>query len=346
MNSQVIKFVAGAGKTTFSENYMKENKNGLYLAFNNSVVSELKNKGYLCKTIDSLFTRFIIPKLTSLIPLIADGAKIKYIDDKDLKNYQRGVANIKIHEDGKLFNKSSDTYINLNMNNTYLHSRGDFKNSFFIKSIFTKDSLNINDQLRAELSHYIIKQYPDNIVEFLEKRFSYIIIDEAQDLKSYREEFAKLLYNSNINLIILGDDNQNINGGGVWFEELKPDLVENKTHRCSENICKWIRDSLEIEIFGTENKGEYININNSEVMQYDDGKRVLLYHSNTGPNREIINNWKGDKQTIKKAKGSTIEKDIVIIGESLSIKNLYTAITRTTRNCYSTISKIPKKAGV
>lgn len=51
MNSQVVKFVAGAGKTTFSENYMKDNKNGLYLAFNNSVVDELKNKGYLCKTV-------------------------------------------------------------------------------------------------------------------------------------------------------------------------------------------------------------------------------------------------------------------------------------------------------
>lgn len=55
MNSKVIKFVAGAGKTTYSEEYMSKNKNGIYLAFNNSVVDELKNKGYLCKTIDALF---------------------------------------------------------------------------------------------------------------------------------------------------------------------------------------------------------------------------------------------------------------------------------------------------
>lgn len=340
MNSQVIKFVAGAGKTTFSENYMKENRNGLYLAFNNSVVDELKNKGYLCKTIDSLFESFIIPKLTIRIPLIANGAKVKYIDNKDLEGYKRGIANIKIREDGKLFNRSNDTYINLDMTNMYLHSKVDFKNSFFIKSIFSNDSLNLNDQLRAELSHYIIKQYPNNIVDFLEKRFSYIIIDEAQDLKSYREEFAELLYNSNINLIILGDDNQNINGGGFWFERLKPDLVENKTHRCSEHICKWIRENLEIEIYGTKNEGKYINIDNSDVMQLDDGNKVLLYFSNVGSNREIINNWKGDKKTIKEAKGSTIKKDIVIIGKSLSIKNLYTAVTRTTQNCYSTISKI------
>ena len=340
MNSQVIKFVAGAGKTTFSENYMKENKNGLYLAFNNSVVDELKHRGYLCKTIDSLFASFIIPKLTCTRPIIANGAKINYFDDESVMGYQRGRANIKIHEDGKLYNKSSDTYINLNMSNSCIHGKRYFKNSAFIKSIFGKDCLNLNDQLRGELSQYIIKQYPDKVVNFLEKRFSYIIIDEAQDLKFYREEFARLLYNSNLKLIILGDDNQNINGGGDWFQNLKPDLIENKTYRCSEKICKWIRDNLKIEIFGTENEGEYLAINNSDVMKYDDGKRVLLYHMKTNSTREIIKNWKGKKQTIKKAKGSTIENDVVIIGESLNVKNLYTAITRTTKNCYSTISKI------
>lgn len=339
MNSRVIKFVAGAGKTTFSEKYMKENKNGLYLAFNNSVVDELKNKGFLCKTIDSLFTSFIIPKLTSVIPLIASGAIIKYKADQNLNSYQKGYANIKIHEDGKIFNKSKDTYINLETDNVDLYSMGDFKSSLFIKSIFAKDTLNLNDQLRAELSYYIIKKYPKEIVKFLEKRFSYIIIDEAQDLKSYREEFAKLLYNSNINLIILGDDNQNINGGGIWFESLKPNLTEKKTYRCSENICKWIRDNLEIEIFGTENEGEYIKIENADVLKYDDGKRELLYYSNAGSNKEIIKNWKGKKQTIKSAKGSTIRNDIIIIGEKLGRKNLYIAITRTTKSCYSTIKK-------
>lgn len=339
MNSRVIKFVAGAGKTTFSEKYMKENKNGLYLAFNNSVVDELKNKGFLCKTIDSLFTSFIIPKLTSVIPLIASGAIIKYKADQNLNSYQKGYANIKIHEDGKIFNKSKDTYINLETDNVDLYSMGDFKSSLFIKSIFAKDTLNLNDQLRAELSYYIIKKYPKEIVKFLEKRFSYIIIDEAQDLKSYREEFAKLLYNSNINLIILGDDNQNINGGGIWFESLKPNLTEKKTYRCSENICKWIRDNLEIEIFGTENEGEYIKIENADVLKYDDGKRELLYYSNADSNKEIIKNWKGKKQTIKSAKGSTIRNDIIIIGEKLGRKNLYTAITRTTKSCYSTIKK-------
>ena len=75
------------------------------------------------------------------------------------------------------------------------------------------------------------------------------------------------------------------------------------------------------------------------MLKYDDGKRELLYYSNAGSNKEIIKNWKGKKQTIKSAKGSTIRNDIIIIGEKLGRKNLYTAITRTTKSCYSTIKK-------
>lgn len=56
--------------------------------------------------------------------------------------------------------------------------------------------------------------------------------------------------------------------------------------------------------------------------------RTLLYSQKSGKNIDIINNWKGNKSTIRSAKGSTIECDIVIIGDKLNYKNLYTAITR------------------
>lgn len=337
MNSQIIKFVAGAGKTTFAENYMKNNKNGIYLAFNNSVVDDLKNKGYLCKTIDSLFTSYIIPKFTSLIPIIANGSKINYVDGDNLKQYQRGFANIKIHKNGEIYNKNKKTNISLDVNNKTLYEIGRFKNDTLIKFIFSKKQLNLNDQLRAELSDYIIEKYQKELIEILESRFSYIIIDEAQDLKFYRENFAKIIFDSNLKLIILGDDNQNINGGGKWFESLKPDMIKNRTYRCTEKICEWIRNNLNIEIYGNSNEGEYTKVDISDVLNYDDGKRVLLYIKKTEQNKNIINNWKGEKLTIRKAKGSTIDEDIVIVGNTLNNKNMYTAVTRTTKNCYSTI---------
>lgn len=340
MNSDVIKFVAGAGKTTYSEEYMSKNNNGIYLAFNNSVVDELKNKGYLCKTIDALFVSYIIPKFTSAIPLIANGATINYTNSENTEAFQKGMSNIKIEKDGTICNQGKKTSINLNMKNEELHNMKYFPNSSFIKSIFAKDSLNINDQQRAELSYYIMEKYSNEVVEILESRFSYIIIDEAQDLKDYREEFAKLIYKSNIRLILLGDDNQNINGGGKWFKELEADETNTTTYRCTEKVCEWIRNNLEIEIYGNSKVGEYKSIKYSEILDYDDGKRVLLYSANIGKNKEIIKNWKGKKETIRKAKGSTIEEDVVIIGASLNKKNLYTAITRTKRNVYSSVLRI------
>ena len=291
----------------------------------------------MCKTIDGFFTSFIIPKFIFTIPLIANGSKINYVEVSKISQSQRGFANIKIHKDGKIYNQSKDTGITLNDSNADLYSKTQFKNEGFIKFIFGRDFLNINDELRAELSAYIIENYSIELIKLLEARFSYVIIDEAQDLKGYREEFSKLLYESKIQLILLGDDNQNINGGGNWFESLSADETKNTTYRCTEKICKWIRDNLDIEIYGNLNFGEYKEIKLSEVLNFDDGERVLLYNSSAGKQKEIIDLWNGEKFTIKKSKGDTIEKDIVIVGATLNKKNLYTAITRTTKNCYSTV---------
>ena len=83
MNSKVIKCVAGAGKTYWSKDYLKAHENGLYLAFTNSVVDDLSCCGMISRTIDSLFTSFLIPKFISAIPLIAKGSDIEYLNTSD-----------------------------------------------------------------------------------------------------------------------------------------------------------------------------------------------------------------------------------------------------------------------
>lgn len=339
MNSEVIKFVAGGGKTTFSQDYLKSNDNGLYLAFNNSVVDELRNKGFLCRTIDSLFESYIIPKLMRLVPIIGAATAIKYIDSSMLQSNSKGVLNIKIDENGKLYNNKKIIGVDIFTTNVELHKMGYFPNSNFIKYIFGKDNLMLSNDFRSGLANFLLKNHKDKIIELLDKRFKYILIDEAQDLKGYRELFAQILYSSNIKLILLGDDNQNINGGGNWFQSLVPTKVKNESHRCSEKVCQWIRNNLNIEIHGT---GEDATINLTdinEVLKYDDGIRTLLYDSYRGTIRPIIDKWKGPKSTIKTSKGSTIETDIVIVGKSLNKKNYYTALTRTTKSVYSTILK-------
>lgn len=341
MSSKVIKFVAGGGKTTLSIDYMKSNTNGLYLAFNNQVVNMIKYSGFLSKTIDSLFQSFIIPKFITEIPLIGSNKIIKYLDVDELPDRYKNILNIKIDASGNIYNKNKkklEILFTLNNANKDLH-KSNFTNSTAIKYIFGKEELRLTDSLRSDLAEYIINKYPNEIIEIMKNRFSYVIFDEAQDLSGWREKFAILIVNSDINVIVLGDDNQNINNGGVWFENLIADEVKNNSFRCPDNNCKWIREHIKIEIYGNENASDVIYVNQEDVGQYDDGNRVLLYYSRNNATKNIIDNWQGDKMTIKSSKGQTICKDVVIIGKSSQYRFLYTAMTRTTKNIYTTISE-------
>lgn len=344
MNSEVIKFVAGGGKTTYSQNYLKEHKNGLYLAFNNSVVDDLKNKGYLCRTIDGLFTSYLIPKLIALIPLASINSDYMYIDPSKCNSNLRAISNIKIDENGNLYNQSKRiTDVTLYTKNIVLHKMKYFPNIQFLKIIFGESKLCLTDSLRLEISSFLLKNYSDKIVELLQKRFDYIIIDEAQDLKGYREKFAQVLYASDMKLILLGDDNQNINGGGQWFESLTPTESKKESFRCSENVCEWIRNNLQIDIYGTDTIASVNIINKEQVLEYNDGNRCLLYKANIPSIKNIINKWSGPAFTIQGIKGGTLNNDIIILGQTLNDKYYYTAMTRTRKSVYTTINSLKKQ---
>lgn len=340
MSSRVIKFVAGGGKTTLSETILSNNERGLYIAFTNSVVRSIKDRGYLSRTIDSLFTSFILPKFTSAIPIIGDGAKITFIEDDSIPNYLQGVRNISVDSCGAIYNRAKATGFTMKTKNEELHMMSNQTNLQFLKHIFARDELRLTHKMRNSICSYIIGNYKEEVVKLLYDRFSYVIIDEAQDLSDYREEFAKVLFESSIPLIILGDVNQNIVNGGKWFEGLDATEVKTESFRCPDGNCKWIRDNLNIEIYGNSDESSFLTISFENVVNYDDGFKTLLYHSQAGRNKDIINGWKGPKETIKSAKGRTISGDIVIIGNDLNVKSYYTAITRTKASVYSTISKI------
>lgn len=336
MSSRVIKFVAGGGKTYWAREFIKKNYNGIYLAFNNKVVDDITYKGYLSKTIDSFFVSYILPKLFTLIPIIGNDSDIQYCASETLPNHLKGVMNLHIKPDGVIYNKTQKTKFNLSIPNSKLQLEKQKTNLNLVKKVFTIKTLNLTDQMRADLCEYCILNYGDKIVELIESRFNYVIIDEAQDLSGFREDFAKLISNGNLNLILLGDDNQNINSGGSWFRDLNPNETKTKSFRCPEGVCEWIREKLDIEIFGTEKIGKVYEISNEELSKLDNQSRVLLYTAAQGNLKNTIEQWCGPKLTIKKAKGQTINEDIVIIGKFMNKKNMYTAITRTTKSVYIT----------
>ena len=337
MNSKIIKVVAGGGKTTKSENILRLKDNGVYLAFNNKVIDEMRLKGFICKTIDSLFSSYIIPKFTSVIPIIGTGATIDFIDLEKLPPRLKGVANLNIDVGGIIKNKGKETGFDLNIPNEKLYLMKNKTNLTLVKHVFGNEKLRLTHKLRADLINYIIEKYPEEVIDILDSRFSFIIFDETQDMKNHLENFAKLIHKSKIESFFLGDSNQNINGGGTWFEELEATKIFNKSFRCPETNCQWIRNNLQINIYGNDFLSEFKEISLDEVLLYDDGKRILLYSAASGGIKTIINKWKGKKYTIKSAKGKTLTEDVVIVGKTMNKKVYYTAITRTTCNVFTTI---------
>lgn len=340
MNSRIIKFVAGAGKTTYSVDYSKANEGGLYLAFTNSVVDDARMAGCVSLTIDSLFSSFLIPKLAAFIPLVSRGFGVQQIPEHTTNRTALSAKNIRIDKEGKLFNRSREINgVTLKTSSDTLHGMGTFPNAIALRYIFSRDTLRIDHSHLSGLAEFLVYNHDREIINLLEDRFSYIIIDEAQDLRGYRETFAQILHDSDITLIVLGDEHQNVNNGGTWFQGIDPDETKNTTYRCPEGVCSWIRDNLGIEIYGTEEPGQYVSIElDNNVLGLDDGNRTLLYNARSGGIvKTLIDAWSGPSSTIKSIKGRTIKEDVVVIGGGLNLCNLYTAITRSEKNVYSTV---------
>lgn len=338
-SKRVIKCAAGSGKTTDSIKFMKSNKNGLYLAFNNKVVNEISNAGYLGLTIDSLFFSYILPKMLTFIPLAANCKGVVLNQEATRESIQKKNArNIKFNPDGTIKNQTS--VVNATLNDTVASiAARNFPNRGALKYIFNNELHVTYDQAGA-LGGFLINKYPEQILWILRSRFDYIIIDEAQDLQSgFREDFAKLLYDNDFPVRLLGDSNQNINSGGKWFTQLKPDEEKNQSYRCPEGICKWIRQVVGVDIYGKDSDGIVCKVTVDAIKDLDNGKRTLLYYTKRN-NNEYIDNWSGEIYTIKKAKGLTIDQDIVILANDLKTNNLYTAMTRTTSNVYMTVTKL------
>lgn len=135
-NLRIIKCVAGAGKTTDSIKYLKEHSNGLYLAYTNSVVDDIKYKGYLSKTIDSLFLNYIIPKFINVIPIINKNSAIKYLDSNNLKGYEKNILNISIDEQGNIYNQQKKTKFTLYTKNEDLIKASGVPNQRTLLQIF------------------------------------------------------------------------------------------------------------------------------------------------------------------------------------------------------------------
>ena len=112
--------------------------------------------------------------------------------------------------------------------------------------LFSHQAMDFDDLL-----FYTVKIFKENenILSYYRKKFGYVMIDEYQDTNKSQYEFIHLLCNGNqVNLMVVGDDDQSIYSWRgaelkniLEFEKNFPDMISIKledNYRSTENILK------------------------------------------------------------------------------------------------------------
>lgn len=356
MDKRVVLAVAGAGKTYTLCKNIDENKRNIILAFTNqnikNIIKELNEnhdttlENTYVYTFDSFKYNFFI---RAYEPIIARHFGIKTFVSK-------GVS--LITPPPKLING----YPNRNYKNNKIFEH------YVIGDKYYCDNL-------SELILQVKKGKEYNLFDIAMKNinnfFDYIYIDEFQDFRQHNYELMEKIIKKSNNIVLVGDYFQHSvnarNNTGkpfkvgntketrkiITYEEYIK-LLENlklkvdtetlkKTRRCPEDICKFIREKFNIEIYAdNDNKGNVIFLENNDKIKeiIENDKIIKLVESDSKNYKFNCINWgysKGDTYNdiciilTDRFKNLKEEKNIKY---SSIVNKIYVALTRTKGNLY------------
>lgn len=281
MNSNTFIFAsAGSGKTTtlVKKALEEKNKNILITTFTLENINNIKNifihlNGVVPNniTIQSWFS-FL------LSDMVRPFQNYIYSEDKIMEmHYVHGISALYTRE------KDSNHYLNLDK-----------------KAIYS-------DKI-AKFSYVANKRGNNCYIKRLEKCFSKIFIDEAQDLAGYDFELIELMLQSRIEITLVGDGRQSTykthhspkhkakTSLYQWFKEWENNgwgkLVEQREcYRCTETICKFA-DSLYPNLPSTISKNQesnkhlglfYIKPNLLQAYYNKYKPQILIYDKRSKP---------------------------------------------------------------
>lgn len=294
----VVSAVAGSGKTTTiveALNYIKSDKRVLFLAFNNSIVDELKkritrNKTDI-KTLHSLGYSIIKFNFKD-VEINVDENKYKnklneILIEKGMeklpnKSYVKNI--LKLLDLGRLnFCNSKKELLNIANRHSIVTSfkiDDEFNEINVVNEliIWCKNSLN-----EQNIIDYVDMIYLPNILNLKTFKYDFVIIDEAQDLSTSQMMLFMKCFKQGTRFISVGDEKQTINGFAGSSVEIFNKLKNSKNtielplstcYRCPKNIIKLVQHIVpNIQYYENAIDGEIIY--NSSYLDLKDNDMVI-----------------------------------------------------------------------
>lgn len=246
MNNKLIIAAAGAGKTTYLiKKALKIEKNKKILITTYTIANENEIKKKIIEL--NGFIPSNIKIITWFSFLLKHGAK-PYKGCFNDKLYDRDIKGV------ILVNKKSAQY----------------KSKIQLEYYFNQDWKIYSDKL-STFVYECNKQSKGLVIKRLENIFDYIFIDEMQDLAGYDLEILKLLFNSKINTLLVGDPRQTVylTHHENKFKKYKNGKIQEFIQDEAKNICEIDTETLNISHrnnqqicdFSSQLYPEYVKVN-------------------------------------------------------------------------------------
>jgi superfamily I DNA/RNA helicase len=354
----VIDAVAGSGKSTTIVNALRlipSDKSVLFLAFNKSIVDELKlkisNSKIDIQTLHSLGMQTIKDTLRFVN---VDASKYKiYVKDSLKYGYIKPTVKLEEEEMGEYtqnINKLVDlirVYLASDINLVY-----DIADKYQINIIDNEADVALN-AVNWGISNTKSIDFTDmiflpNVKNYRTKKYDFVFIDECQDLNTAQRELFLQCLNDNGRFIAVGDPRQAIYGfAGADVESFKilanlPNTINlplSISYRCDSdiiNLAKTIVPQIESRpnaLAGTVDR-------NAHLIDIQDGDMILC--RNTAPLVDLCMKFIADN-TKAYVKGKDIGANLINIIKRTNKKLMKDVFERLNKELYKIGCKVCNK---
>lgn len=232
---------------------------------------------------------------------------------------------------------------------------------------------NIRSNQASELTYYLNDTSNGKVISRLEEVYSYIYIDEVQDLSGWDLDLVEILLSSNLGVYLVGDPKQstyktntstkNKNKSGRNLLEYFVDLIDdnklilktsNQTNRFNKDIAKFVNliDPLEplvqsevlcndeydgVFIIERKNINHYLKLFNPQCLRYD--RRTVVESANV-MNYGVVKGRTFDRVVIYP---NSKFKDFILKNMKIeSPEKYYIAATRARKSVVFVLDKFPR----